>query len=101
MTRQKVGQILGPDFQHSHYSKTNLRDGARDLSDKFSAPKINYPQRKELRYLPRHQNPGAILQRLRQMRRLDVLTPRQVCNGARQFQDTVIGARREIHLRHG
>ncbi len=34
------------------------------------------------------------------MRGLDVLTTRQVCDRARQFEDTMIGARREIELRH-
>jgi len=40
------------------------------------------------------------MQRLRQMHRLDLLTPCQVRNGARQLQDTVIGPRRQIELRH-
>ena len=49
---------------------------------------------------PQHQ-PRPVLQRLRQMTRLDGLTPRQVRDRARQFQDAVIGTRRELQLVHG
>ena len=42
-----------------------------------------------------------ILQRLCQMRRLNCFAPRQVCYRAREFQDAVIGARRELQLAHG
>ena len=46
-----------------------------------------------------HQS-GTILQRLRQMRRLDFITPRQIRNRARQFQKPIIGTRGQIVLRH-
>ena len=41
-----------------------------------------------------------VLQRLRQVHGLDLLTPRQVCNRARQFENAVICPRRQIELRH-
>jgi len=41
------------------------------------------------------------LQRLGQMHRLDLLTPGQIRDGARQLEDAVIGARRQVQLRHG
>jgi hypothetical protein len=42
----------------------------------------------------------SILRRLGQVRRLDSFTSRQICDRACQFQDAVIGARREIQLAH-
>ena len=39
-----------------------------------------------------------VLQRLRQVRRLDLLRPRQVSDGARQLEDAVVGARRKLQL---
>ena len=48
---------------------------------------------------PHHQL-RTILQRLRQMCRLDFLTPRQVRIRACQFQDAVISPRRQIELSH-
>jgi len=35
-----------------------------------------------------------------QMRRLDFITPRQICNRAREFQDAIMSTREEIELRH-
>ena len=43
---------------------------------------------------------GTILQRLRHVRRLDLVTPGQVGDCSGQFQDAVIGSRREIELAH-
>ena len=40
------------------------------------------------------------VQRLCQMRRLDLFTPREICNRAGQFEDTMIGTRRQVHLTH-
>jgi hypothetical protein len=34
------------------------------------------------------------------MYRLDFVTLRQICNRPRQFQDVMIGTRRQIELRH-
>jgi hypothetical protein len=42
----------------------------------------------------------TVLQCFSQMRGLDLLAPRQVCDRPREFQDTVIGTRRQIKLRH-
>jgi len=44
----------------------------------------------------------AIMQRLCQMRGLDLLTPRQVCDRARQFDASraLIGTRRQVELSH-
>jgi len=42
-----------------------------------------------------------ILQRLGEMRRLDLLTPRQIGDCPRQFEYPVIGSRRKIQLAHG
>jgi hypothetical protein len=41
-----------------------------------------------------------VLNRLRQVRRLDLLPPRQVGNRARQLEDAVVGPRREQALAH-
>ena len=49
--------------------------------------------------LPDHQL-RTILQRLRQMRGLDLFAPRQVGYRARQLQYAVIGSCRQIVLRH-
>ena len=35
---------------------------------------------------------GTVLQRLSQMHRLNFLTSRQICNGTRQFEDTMISS---------
>jgi len=40
------------------------------------------------------------MQHLRQMRGLDVYTPRQISNRAREFQDAMIGTCRQIELTH-
>ena len=45
------------------------------------------------RQLAQHQL-RSVLQRLSQMNGPDVLTPRQVCNGTRQFEDAMIRPRR-------
>ena len=47
-----------------------------------------------------HHHLRSIPQRLRQMRGLDFLTARQICNRARQFQDAMIRSCRQIHLTH-
>jgi hypothetical protein len=43
---------------------------------------------------------GAVIQRLREMRRFDAACTRQVGDGARQFQHAVVGACRQLHLAH-
>ncbi len=45
--------------------------------------------------------PRPVLNRLRQMRRLDGVAARQVGSRARQLEHPVKGARRELELRHG
>jgi hypothetical protein len=44
--------------------------------------------------------PRAVLNRLRNMRRLDVLAAGQVCNRPCQLQHPKIGSRAEVHLLH-
>ena len=55
----------------------------------------------ELYNLPHH-DLRTILQRLRQVRGLNLFTPRQISDRARQFHAlrAMIGARRQIELRH-
>jgi len=49
-----------------------------------------------VRSSPQHAQPGPVLQRLRQVRRLDALAPCQIGNGARQPEHAVPGARRKL-----
>jgi hypothetical protein len=46
-------------------------------------------------------SPRPVLNRLGDMRRLDVLRPGQIGDGALQFEPTVISASAEVHLLHG
>lgn len=50
--------------------------------------------------LASHDQFWPVLQRLRQVWGADFLAALQICYCARQFQDSVIGSRRQIHLIH-
>ena len=52
-----------------------------------------------MRILSQHQF-RSILQRLCKMHGLDLLTPCQISNGSGQFENAMIGARRQIELGH-
>ena len=55
----------------------------------------------ETQYALHLQHPWPILQRLGQVRRADVFAAGQISDGARQFEDAVVGARRKLELVHG
>jgi len=54
-------------------------------------------QAKTLEFVPLpHLHPRPVLQRLRQVGRLDQTRSRQIGDGARQFEHAVVGTRREL-----
>ena len=56
-------------------------------------------RRQSILLLPHHQL-GTVLQCLRQMHGLNLITPRQIRDGTRQFQYSVISTRGQLQLTH-
>jgi hypothetical protein len=73
------------------YYVTRQPDGVQLSTHYTDGEKLE--EQKLLLPLPHH-HPRPVLQRLRQMRRLAALTPRQIGNRARQLEDAVIRPRR-------
>jgi hypothetical protein len=72
------------------HTNKNKNDISNSISPGFAKPPPNPRQHSALGGYPLR----SILQRLHQVRRLNVLTARQICDRARQFQNAMVSVRR-------